>query len=192
MNAKPRIGFVAAIALLLLGVGHADAVTAASVINACVNKYTGQIAIPAMRINGPQCSWDETPMSLQPATDSPVETIAVDGTVNLYRDGLTATTTEFANHRISIDTAAYKTIRVSARRGSCTGCGPVAIRVASGYFGSTMELVTFPASGPGIPYYEGSFSRSFDVPGTSIFIEVRNTVAGQSNDVSIEVAGRAN
>jgi hypothetical protein len=69
MNTKTGFGLAAAISMILLGFGYSNA-QAATAINACVNKYTGQIAIPAMRINGPQCSWDETPISLQPAVPS--------------------------------------------------------------------------------------------------------------------------
>ncbi len=63
MSTRLGLGFAAAIAILLFGVGNANAVAQAPIINACVNKYTGQITIPAARLNAPQCSWDETPIS---------------------------------------------------------------------------------------------------------------------------------
>jgi len=139
-------------------------------------------------------------VSVVTSTSSPLivegvaETLASDKTVDVLRELLTATTMVFANHRISVDTSAYKTVRISARRSSCSGCAPVALRIASGYYGATMDLVTFPFQS-GSQADELGYSRSFDVPGTSIYIEVRNTTNtgfDQTNAVAIEVAGRAN
>jgi len=131
------------------------------------------------------------------SVEGSVDTVAADKTATILAQFILVTDTFDGNHIIGpINVSDYKTIRIVANRGSCTGCAdPVRVRViARGSAGGTTianQLDTFlldtPNGGVG-----KSASRTYEAAGESITLSFSNPAPGSQNDVAVLIFGRRN
>ena len=126
-----------------------------------------------------------------------VDTVAADKTATILAQFITVTDTFDGNHIIGpINVSDYKTIRIVANRGSCSGCAdPVRVRVSArgSAGGTTIEnqmdtfLLDTPNGGVG-----KSASRTYEVAGESISLSFSNPAPGSENIVAVLIFGRRN
>lgn len=129
--------------------------------------------------------------------DGTVDTTSADTTTTLYQNFIEVTDTFFGNHNTSvINTKNYKSVRVVAYRGSCSGCAdPVNVIVKSigpsGGFPSSITMDNFLLNTDDGEI--GMFaSRVYEVPGEAILLSFKNPAPGSTNSVGVLVYGRRN
>lgn len=113
---------------------------------------------------------------------------SVDENVTLFDDFIEVTDAFFGNHTLPlINVKPYKEVRVVVQRGSCTGCGdPITAAI---YAGSVqMDSIVVNQANEGAMFA----SRTYTVPGVTMFITLKAGVAGTTNTVHVLVFGRAN
>jgi len=122
-------------------------------------------------------------------------TVAAGTTETLISQFITVMDTFDGNHNIGpFSVKNYKSVRIVANRGSCTGCAdPVRVRVYTrGTVGGTTvgnQLDTFliDTADGGVGK---SASREYEVPGESLFLSFSNPAPGSTNEVGVLVFGR--
>jgi hypothetical protein len=113
------------------------------------------------------------------------------GTTSVLTDQfLTSTDTLGSNNPvITLDTSAAKTIRINASNGNCSPCSSVRVDVYSGTGPPPFESILIDQFTVSTPF--GTASHVYEVPGTSIRLQVANTAAGV-NSVHLVVLARSN